>query len=74
MANIAVVLKELQQERGRLDKAIAILQTLGSVNGGRTVRNGIRKNRPMSAAGRKRIIAAQRARWAKWRRMQKKAA
>jgi RNase P/RNase MRP subunit POP5 len=74
MADIAVVLKGLRQDRERLDKAIAALEIVSSVNGRRAVRSAVRKKRTISAAGRKRIVAAQRARWAKWRRTQKKAA
>jgi hypothetical protein len=75
MANIAVTLKALGQERSRLaeqvqkmDKAIDVLRNLarGSVRGG--------KRRTMSAAARRRIAAAQRARWAKRKQEQKKAA
>jgi hypothetical protein len=63
MANIAAVLKELQQERNRLDQAIAALSSLagtGSASGG--AGSG---RRPLSPAARARIAAAQRARWAK---------
>jgi hypothetical protein len=74
MADIAVVLKGLRQDRERLDKAIAALEIVSSVNDRRAVRSAVRKKRTISAAGRKRIVAAQRARWAKWRRTQKKAA
>jgi len=73
MTDITAALKELREERGRLDKAITTLERLHLVNGagakGRTA-----KRPTMSAAARRRIVAAQRARWAKWRREQKKAA
>ena len=59
MANLDLVVKELQQERDRLDQAIA---TLASLNGASTSRR-----RTMSAAARERIAAAQRARWARQR-------
>src|SRR5438445_9007192 len=58
MANLDIV-KELQQERDRLDAAINALISLGG-NSSRT-----RTGRIMSAAARRRIAAAQRARWAK---------
>jgi hypothetical protein len=71
MANIAAVVKELRQERDRLDKVIAVL-------GGLMGRNGVSRAkavRPrMSAAARRRIATAQRARWAAWRAKQKKKA
>ena len=66
MANLAVVLKELQRERDRLEQAIKALQPLFSMNGQRptrTVRKGGR--RVLSTAARRRIAAAQRARWAR---------
>ncbi len=67
MADIAAVLKDLEHERGRLDRAIRILR---SVAGGRDgLRSfGRRARRQLSVAGRRRIVAAQRARWAKARR------
>ena len=67
MANFADVLKELKRERSRLDQAIKVLGKLV----GRSIANVVsigRKPRPkMSAAARRRIAAAQRARWAKVR-------
>jgi hypothetical protein len=61
------VISELQKERKRLEdelhRVAAALTAFGNVymHGSRT----IRKTRTISAAGRKRIAAAQRARWAK---------
>jgi hypothetical protein len=66
MANIAEVLKELQSERDRLDQAIKALQPLISMNGQPPAvagREGMR--RTLSAAARRRIAAAARARWAR---------
>lgn len=57
MVNLAAVLAQLKQERRKLDKAIAALS-------GRQMSKG---KRMLSLAGRKRIAAAQRARWAKVR-------
>jgi hypothetical protein len=69
MANLAGVVQQLRKERDQaartveqLDAALAALN--GKASYGR--RTGIR--RKISAAGRKRIAAAQRARWAKVRR------
>jgi hypothetical protein len=63
MANIAEVLKELQQERDRLDQAIAALQPLArTTNEATQIR---RTGRILSAAARRRMAAAQKARWAK---------
>ena len=61
------VISELQKERKRLEdelhRVAAALAAFGNVylHGSRPTR----KNRTISAAGRKRIAAAQRARWAK---------
>jgi hypothetical protein len=75
LTQLAVQRKQLQQDLSRLDAAIASLRglntrngsTIGAVAGGRT-------RRRMSVAARKRIAAAQRARWAKWKAQHKKAA
>ncbi len=73
MANIAAVLKELQQERGRLDDAIVVLRKLaGRAHGAWGRVKGLRPK--MSLAARRKIAAAQRARWAKWKAKRKKAA
>jgi len=78
MANLNRALQELRQERDRaereverLDEAISVVQGLvGRNHLGRTARLGRparmgRPRRKMSAAGRRKIAAAQRARWAK---------
>jgi hypothetical protein len=80
MSNLVKVVAQLRQQRDeaqkqvdRLDQALA---ALGSIYGlrsrGRNSRNVGRKGRTMSAAARRRIAAAQRARWAKWKAAQKK--
>lgn len=66
MADLAGVLKELEQERSRLDQVIQVLGNL-------VVRNGTgvrarRRKRTLSAAARRKISLAQKARWAKTRR------
>ena len=68
MANLVEVLKDLEQERRRLDQAIEALGALVGRNNWRTSR--MKANRPrrtLSVAARRRIAAAQRARWAKWK-------
>jgi len=73
MANLAVTLKVLTLERSQmagqvrtLDKAISVLRKLAK--GTRlSVLAGGHKTRTMSAAGRRKIAAAQKARWAKWK-------
>jgi hypothetical protein len=59
MLNIDGVIHELRQERARIDQAI---QALTSLNG---TSSKAAPTRTMSASARRRIAAAQRARWAK---------
>ena len=66
MADLAGMLKELEQERSRLDQAIEVIGKLVGRNS-----TGVRAGRPkrtLSAAGRRKISLAQKARWAKTRR------
>jgi len=64
MADITAALKQLQEERGRIDQAIAALAQLNGDLGARAAGNkGVRP--PLSVEARRRIAAAQRARWAK---------
>jgi hypothetical protein len=74
MANLAGMLKELEQERGRLEQAIEVITKLvtGNRNGGRA--SGARPKRVLSIAARRKIAAAQRERWAKVRAKQMKKA
>jgi hypothetical protein len=69
MTNVNAVLIELKQQREKLDRAIASLEGI-SVNGSARRRSGGR--RTISAAGRARIAAAQRKRWALVKARQKK--
>jgi hypothetical protein len=78
MPNLVQVLNTLAKEQKRLqgklqsvDAAIAALR--GINGGGRNVTSISRPRRRLSAAARRRIAAAQKARWAKFR-AQKKAA
>ncbi len=75
MSDLANVVQQLQKERDQaqrrieqLDEALKVLGSLEGLRGrvGRTQTAG-KKRRTMSAAARKRIAAAQRARWAKWK-------
>jgi hypothetical protein len=62
MANLTAVLKQLEVERNRLTVQVEqVNQALSALDG--KGNNGI--GRTISAAGRARIAAAQRARWAK---------
>ena len=68
MANLAGVLKELEQERSRLDQAIAAIGSLVGRNRLKLVRpNAARPKRTLSIAARRKIAAAQRARRVKWK-------
>ena len=75
MLTLTTAVRQLKQERARtqkevekLDAAIRVLSGLtGPGRGLGRGRAGIGKRRTMSAAARKRIAAAQRARWAKWK-------
>ena len=74
---IQSVVKQLQQERARLENELrgvtAALTTFGKVFlRGKRGRVATHKKRTISAAGRKRIAAAQRARWARVRAAKKK--
>jgi len=70
---IQTVVKQLQYERARLEgeltRVTAALTTFGKVflQGNKRGSAPMRKKRTISPAGRKRIAAAQRARWAKVR-------
>lgn len=74
MATFTIALRELTQERDRtqqnvekLDQAIAVIKQLLGKNGSHNSASTARRQTRMSAAGRARIAAAQRARWAKFR-------
>jgi hypothetical protein len=62
LAVVAILRKQLKEAKarvGRLHQAVRALEKLG--------RSGRRRVRKISAAGRKRIVAAQKARWKKLR-------
>src|SRR5260370_13596393 len=78
MSNLAKAVQQLQRERDearrRVEQLDEALKAIGSLDGlrgrvGRVRRAQTlgRKRRTMPAAARKRIAAAQRARWAKWK-------
>ncbi len=78
MANLVQILSQLQGERSRtekeverLDEAIAAFQKLVGTNSGGATRKGPRARRKLSAAARRKIGRAQKARWAKLRQQQK---
>jgi len=55
---------QIQKDLAKLDKAIAALRGLSGSN---SATNGRPKRRTMSAAARRKIAKAQKARWAKFR-------
>src|SRR5438105_15215532 len=68
MANIAEMVKELQQERDRLNQAIAALAPLAGTNRTSFPRGEASgPRRTLSAAARRKVSLAQKARWAKLR-------
>ena len=78
MMNIRTVVSQLQREKKRLSAELnnveQAIQALESMNGIITRGKPARRTRNMSSAGRQRIVAAQRARWAKWRAQHSKKA
>jgi len=72
------VVSQLQKERTRLEdelhRVTAALTAFGKayVRGSKPRPAATRKKRTISAAGRRRIVAAQKARWAKFRAAKKK--
>ena len=74
MASFAEVVKELKRERSRLDKAIRVMGKLFGRNIAKVVSIDRKPRRRLSAAARRRIAVAQRARWAKWKATHKRKA
>ena len=81
MANLSQLVDDLEAQRKQakldLDRLDAAITTLRKLNGSSNVTNigtARRGRRRLSAAARKRIADAQRARWAKWKQQQKRAA
>jgi hypothetical protein len=80
MANLNAALSQLREQKkrtqgeiDRLDQAIRVLESLGKGNGRSGM--GLMRARPrISAAGRRRIALAQKARWAKVRALREKKA
>jgi hypothetical protein len=68
LANLSGILKQLKRERDRVHQQLsglnAALEAFAGVYRGN---DGIKPRRKMSAKGRARIVAAQKARWAKVR-------
>jgi hypothetical protein len=73
MADLSSIMKQLKQERDRVERQLsglnAALRAFAGVYGGAV--KPTRKRRRMSVAARKKIAAAQRRRWAKVRAKRK---
>ena len=70
MGNVSTIVKQMKKERDKVEKQLSGLNAALAAFVGAYYGNGAkptRKKRTMSAAGRKKIAAAQRARWAKIR-------
>ena len=77
MSNLAKVFRHLRKERDQaqsrldqLDKALKALtgvSEVGGINGRSSLAHRSGKRKTMSADARKRIAAAQRGRWTKWK-------
>ena len=72
MTNLGGVVQRLRKEHDRLSKEMKAVGAALSAFGA-TYRKGITRRRRMSEAGRARIVAAQRARWAKVKAERKEA-
>jgi hypothetical protein len=74
MTDLGAVLVQLKKERAQLDRAITALSGVVRSSAAAPSNNNRSGKRKLSAAARKRIAAAQRARWAAWKAKQRKAA
>ena len=79
MANLGQMLRQLRRERGRaqtqlerLDEAIAVFQKLVGRNSRVAARANSKGTRKLSAATRRRMAKAQKARWANVRQQEKR--
>ena len=80
MLKLSKVVQQLKKEReqtqaklNQLDTALSVLGEVGTTGlRGKARRMRSESRTPMSAAAKRRIAAAQRARWAKWRAAQRK--
>ena len=67
MADINSIIRDLEEERARIDAALAALQGIKTSTKTAKVKTNVkpsRKRRKISAEGRARIAAAQKKRWA----------
>jgi hypothetical protein len=69
MPNLSSIMKQLKQERDRVERQLSGLEAaLTAFASAYSGTKPSRKRRKMSIAARKKIAAAQRARWAKFRK------
>jgi hypothetical protein len=75
MASLGKALSDLRRERNRIANQLKKLEeaiaAIGNLHG-RRGRNTTRSRQRLSAAARRRIAQAQKARWAKWKAKQSK--
>jgi hypothetical protein len=71
--NVQAILNELRDQRDRIQQAIDALERITNSTTSTGKRRGRKPGRHMSAAGRARISAAMKKRWAKRKKAQKKA-
>jgi hypothetical protein len=80
MTDLTAVIRDLESQRASIAAKLQSIETAVYALKGKSQRNGAssaisaRPRRVMSAAARRRIVAAQKVRWAKWRKAQKRAA
>lgn len=67
MTDLGAVLEQLKKERAQLDKAITALSGVVGIEARTPSNKGRGAKRTLSLAARRKIAAAQRARWAKVR-------
>lgn len=73
MAHLAQVVASLEVERKRIQNELdRVTSALSALNGLVTKASILPKRHTMSASARARIAAAQRARWARWKKANKK--
>jgi hypothetical protein len=73
MSDLSTIIKQLERERDHLQSQIAKLgNAMALFSGPRGKTSAVRKVRKLTGSARARIRAAQKARWAKWRKEHKK--
>jgi hypothetical protein len=78
MGNVSSIVKQMKKEKDKVEKQLSALNLalsafVGTYYGAKSAKP-TRKKRTMSAAARKKIAAAQKARWKAWKAKQKQKA